>query len=262
MQLLLRIAVAPVILGISSLVSRRWGTAVGGTLAAMPIVSGSVAFFVSFELGPGFGSRTAAGTLVGVGSLGWYALAYARASRRFDWPISLALSLAVVLLVSVAVVVFASVPGFVALAYALASLSIASRLLPAAEPSPPQTPPRWDIPARMATATFLVVAITGVAESLGPQLSGLLAAFPLLFSTLLVFTHRHEGAERARGLLRGFLAGLVATSMFLEVIADCIVPLGIAPAFVLALLVWLVCQVTAIAWMHVRHSRWMAVPSD
>jgi hypothetical protein len=234
LPLLFKLVSVPLLLAATSLVGRRWGTAVGGALAAVPIVAGSIAFFVTLDNGPEFGSRTAAATLVGVCSLAWYSLAYAHGSRRFGWPACLVFAYAAVAVASLGVIPLADAPGFLVFAIAVATLAVAYRLLPPARPSPRQAPPAWDIPARMVTGAVLVVALTGLAQSLGPQLSGLLAAFPLVFTVLLVFTHRHEGAERARGLLRGFVAGLVATSLFLEVVADGLAPLGLGPTFVLA----------------------------
>lgn len=74
----------------------------------------------------------------------------------------------------------------------------------------------------------------------------------MITSVLLVFTHRHEGAERARGILRGFVAGLVATSIFMEIVADGLMPLGIGPAFALAIAALLGYQAIAIQWIHRR----------
>jgi hypothetical protein len=96
----------------------------------------------------------------------------------------------------------------------------------------------------------LVVTLTALAQPLGPQLSGLLAAVPMLSSVLLVFTHRHEGAERARGILRGFVTGLVATTLFLEIVADGAVPLGVVPAFAAATAACLAYQAAAIWWIR------------
>jgi len=245
--LIFKLIFAPLMLLTTSLVGRRWGSSVGGSLAALPVVSGSICFFVSLDQGAAFGSRTAVATLVGMGSLGWFSLAYAHASRRFAWPVCLVIAYGVVSAASLAIIPFANAPGFIALAFTVAMLALASRLMPPAAPSPPLKPPRWDIPARMATATALVVGLTALAQSLGPQLSGLLAAFPMLFTVLLVFTHRHEGAERARGVLRGFVAGLVATSLFMEAVADGVVPLGVGPAFLLAIAAWIGYQVLAIS---------------
>jgi hypothetical protein len=67
---------------------------------------------------------------------------------------------------------------------------------------------------------------------------------------LVVFTHRHEGPERARDLLRGFVAGLVATSLFLGIVADGLAPLGLGPTFVLAALSFVGCQAIVIGRMQ------------
>jgi hypothetical protein len=247
--LLFKLISAPLLLATTSLVGRRWGTAVGGALAAVPIVAGSIAFFVTLENGPEFGSRTAAATLVGVCSLAWYSLAYARSSGRFGWPVCLVFAYAAVAVASLAVIPLANAPGFLVFAIAVAALAVAYRLMSPVMPGPRQSPPVWDIPARMVTGAVLVVALTGLAQSLGPQLSGLLAAFPIVFTVLLVFTHRHEGAERARGLLRGFVVGLVATSLFLEVVADGLGPLGLGSTFVLAVSAFVAYQAVVISRM-------------
>jgi hypothetical protein len=256
---LFKLVFAPLILATTSLVGRRWGASVGGALAAAPVVAGSITFFVSLDQGTAFGSRTAVATLIGAGSLAWFSLAYAHLSRRFGWPVCLAGAYGVfagaygvVAVVSIAIVPPADAPGLVAFGLALLALAVGSRLMPPAQGGPRQTPPAWDIPARMATAAAIVVVVTALAQSLGPLLSGLLAALPMITSVLLVFTHRHEGAERARGILRGFVAGLVATSIFLEIVADGLIPLGIGPAFALAIAAFLGYQAIAIRWIHRR----------
>lgn len=247
--LLFKLIFAPVMLATTALVGRRWGAAVAGALAALPVSAGSIVFFVSLEQGAPFGSRTAVATLVGIGSLAWFSLGYAHLSRKFGWPVCLVLAYLIIAVASVAVIPFAKAPGFLVLGFVLLTLGVASRLMPPAQPSPPLTPPAWDIPARMLTGAVVVMALTALAPALGPQLSGLLAAVPMLSSVLLVFTHRHEGGERARGVLRGFVAGLVGTSLFLEIVADGVVPLGIGPAFGLASAACLGYGALAIRWI-------------
>jgi hypothetical protein len=250
LPLVFKLVSAPLLLGLTTLVGRRWGSAIGGALAAMPVVSGSIAFFVTLENGPDFGCRTAVATLVGLCSLGWYSLVYARASLRFGWPACLVLAYAIVAVASLLVVPLADAPGVVVFAIATVELWLVYRWLPPVGAPAAQTPPPWDIPVRMIVGTLLVVILTGVAQSAGPQLSGLLAAFPMVFTVLLVFTHRHEGADRARGLLRGFVAGLVATSLFLEVVADGLRPLGLGATFALAIAAFVGYQVIVIGRMR------------
>src|SRR5437588_10555263 len=59
------------------------------------------------------------------------------------------------------------------------------------------TPPSWDTPLRMLVATAFVLGLTGAAAILGPQLSGLLAPFPMFTTILAVFTHHFQGANVA-----------------------------------------------------------------
>jgi hypothetical protein len=186
---------------------------------------------------------------VGIGSLAWFSLGYAHLSRRFAWPACIAAGYVIVAVASVAVIPLAAAPGLAVFCYVLASLAVASRLMPPAVAGPRVEPPAWDIPTRMITGAILVVGLTAIAGPIGPQVSGLLAAVPMLSSVLLVFTHRHEGAERARGILRGFVAGLVATALFLEIVADGVGPLGIGPAFGIAVVVCLGYQLFAIRWV-------------
>ena len=48
---------------------RRWGPAVGGWLAGLPLTSGPVSLILALEQGPEFTARAALGTLFGLISL-------------------------------------------------------------------------------------------------------------------------------------------------------------------------------------------------
>lgn len=250
LPLLLKLFVTPTLLAAATIVGRRWGANVGGVLAALPIVTGSVSFFVAVEQGPAFASRTADAALVGLAGTAWFGLAYARTCRRSGWLLSLVAGYAAFLAASLAVVPLGGLPGWAAFGYVALTLVILLRLMPAAQIEERPAPPRWDMPARMITAAVLIVAITGVAEQLGPQVSGLLAALPVLFAVLIAFTHRHEGPEHALGILRGFTAGLVSTALFLAIVVDAIGPIGIAPTFALAAGACLAIQAVAMRLMH------------
>ncbi|HET7342380.1 MAG TPA: hypothetical protein VFL90_13040, partial [Methylomirabilota bacterium] len=93
--------------------------------------------------------------------------------------------------------------------------------------------PRWDLPARMAITTALVVGITGAAGALGPRLSGLLATFPVYASILAIFAHR-AGAAPAVQVLRGLLLGLFAFAVFFVVLGATLQRVGVAAGFALA----------------------------
>jgi hypothetical protein len=67
----------------------------------------------------------------------------------------------------------------------------------------------------------MVVALTALSSSLGSELSGLLAPFPIITSVLAAFTHAQRGAGEAVVLLRGMLGGffVYATLVFLFALA-------------------------------------------
>lgn len=253
LPLLIKLIATPLLMATTTLVGRRWGASVGGVLAALPVVTGSVSLVVAVEHGPAFAARTASAALVGLAAVAWFCLAYAHASGRLGWPRSLLAGYLAFGLGSLAIVPLGGLSGAVCLAFVTATLVVVLRLMPAASPGPRPTVPGWDIPARMATATVLVVGITALAGRLGPAWSGLLAAFPVLFAVLLVFTDRNEGRQRALGVLRGFLTGLVATSLFLAIVADGIAPLGTGVAFGTAAAVCLAYQAAAMTF-HRRRS--------
>jgi hypothetical protein len=104
-------------------------------------------------------------------------------------------------------------------------------------PSSVREHPAWDLPARIAVGTALVVGLTTLAPRLGPVASGIVATFPAYVSVLAVFEHLRGGRAAGLGTLRGLLVGLFGTVAFHVVIRAAVVPLGIAVAFPLAIVV-------------------------
>ena len=66
---------------------------------------------------------------------------------------------------------------------------------------------------RGIAAAVMVVAITELSSSLGSQLSGLIAPFPVITSVLAAFTHAQRGAGEATVLLRGMLGGFLVYAL-------------------------------------------------
>jgi hypothetical protein len=119
-------------------------------------------------------------------------------------------------------------------------------------PRPAQRP-RWDIPARIVVTTTVVLLLTGLATTLGPSLTGLLATYPLYGAILSGFAHHLEGPGPAVRVLRGLLLGLFAFAGFFFVLALLIERAGIAQAFAAAIAAALVLQAGAL-WAMRRDS--------
>jgi hypothetical protein len=230
--LALKLILTPALIGAASLASRQWGPAVGGWLVGLPITSAPVAFFLALEHGAPFAARAAAGTMAGTISQAAFSVAYGRLARRGGWGVALAggclaFAAATVALAAVAVPL---VPLFLGVVGALAVGLWAMPRDVAAAPAARRLP-AWDIPARMAVATALVLLLTGLAPVLGARLTGLLTPFPLYAGTLAVFAHRLEGPGSAGRVLSGLLVGLLAFATFFLVLAGTLERVGLAASF-------------------------------
>jgi hypothetical protein len=102
----------------------------------------------------------------------------------------------------------------------------------------------------MCAAAALVLVLTGLAETLGASLSGLLNAFPVLTTIVAAFTHAQRGRTATLAFLDGYLQSAVGFSLFCAVMAVALTRLGLVRAIALALAVQLASN--ACLWVLVR----------
>jgi hypothetical protein len=236
MLLALKLFLAPVLIGLVSIAGRRWGPAVGGWLVSLPLTSAPVILFLAIDQGTAFASGAAQNTLLGIMSVASFCLVYCWFSFRFGWPMSMLAGWGVFFALTFLLkdILLPLVLSFVVV---IAYLALVLILMPDSQSKEITiNPPPWDTPLRMFVATAFVLGLTGAAAILGPQLSGLLAPFPMFTTILAVFTHHFQGANVARRLLRGVVAGSFTFVTFFLVISLLVNRWGIAVAFGLALL--------------------------
>src|SRR3954470_15441069 len=87
---MLKLVVAPALVGAATLAGRRWGERVGGVVSAFPAIVGPVLLVAALQHGTAFGGRAASGTLLGLVALSGFAVAYGRFARHTGWRVSLA----------------------------------------------------------------------------------------------------------------------------------------------------------------------------
>jgi hypothetical protein len=217
--LALKLSLTPLLILAASLAGRRWGETIGGWLVGLPLTSGPVAFFLALDQGPGFAQQAAAGSLAGTAAQACFGLGYFLTAERADWPIAFCVGTGAYAIAATSLQALA-LPHLALFLVALSALTLALRAMP---PQPIRRVvailPIWDLPARMAVATTLVVAVTAGASTLGPRLSGLLATFPIFATVLTVFAHQVQGAAAARQVLRGLLMGLYGFAAFFAVLS-------------------------------------------
>jgi hypothetical protein len=258
--LAVKLLLAPSFVVGASLVARRYGPRVGGLIAGLPVVAGPILLAYALEHGRAFAASAAAGTLLGLVSLIGFVVVYARLSSRLFWAASM---LAGWLAFALGTLVFSSLSLPLGVALGLAALALLVGL--AALPHPGEQraahpdPPAWDLPVRAACALALVLGLTAVAGWLGPQLSGLLAPFPIIATVLATFTHAQRGTDELRRLLRGLVGGFGAFALFCFALAVSLRHLDTGAAFALATAVALLTQAVVLAFA--RERRPAAVPT-
>ena len=220
MLLLLKLTLVPLLIAGVTLVSRRWGTQIGGVITSTPVVAGPTLSFYAVEQGHAFAATAAQGTLLGVFGLAAFCVAYGWIARRSPWHISLLVG-SVAFFAVTPILYRIQAPLVVELLSGSAVLLAARQILPLPDHPPPKPNiPLWeDLPVRMVAAAIVVLVLTSFAQWLGPTLSGVLAAFPVAAAILAGFTHAQRGPEAVLQYLRGLLPGLCSFALFCFLLA-------------------------------------------
>ncbi len=203
--LLAKIILMPPLIAGVTLAVRKWGEGLGGWIGGFPWVAGPISFFIALEHGAVFAASTITSALLGSVGTMLFALLYATLSSRMSWLPTTLLSYGaffVVALLSLGRDI--SLPAAVGLN--LVVLTLVLYFFPKPKTKADfRKQPSWDIPLRMLVATFFVVMLTQAADYLGPTWSGILTPFPIMTSTLAVFTHSQQGSDAAIRILYGLL---------------------------------------------------------
>jgi len=243
-----KLVLTPTIVVLATAAGRRYGRLASGWLIGLPLTSGPIAAFFAVEHGTRFAARGAVGSLGGAIAEVAFCVGYAAVARRARWPAAVAAGSACFAAVAVlleALPLDASAVVVVPLGTTAAlSLVAGLALVPHAArgTAPERLPSRWDVPARAVTATAFLLALTALATTFGPRLSGLLAVYPLYTVVLAAFAQRLEGPTGAILVLRGLLLGLFSFVCFYSTLALTLVEAGTATAFVLSFAVALAVQ--------------------
>jgi len=241
--LVMKLILAPLIIGSASFAGRKWGSAVSGWLIGLPLTSGPVIFFLSFNHDNAFLIFSILGTLSGGFSLVAFCLTYAWLATRFRWPIAVIGSMlafgAVILLMQNMVI-----PLWPLFFLIILTIFLGMRCMPKHTEVrfEEAKPGRWDIPTRILIGTGFILLLTEIAPLIGPRLTGLLSTIPLYTAILTAFAHRLQGSMGAINVLRGLLFGMFAFAGFFFTLCILIEYVGVGLAFIVGIVITLLIQ--------------------
>jgi hypothetical protein len=217
--LLIKLLLTPLLMFAVSWAARRWGPGIGGLLAGLPLTSGPISIYLCAEQGPGFAASAAANSILSLTPVALFSVVYGRLSNSRRMP-TCAVGGFGAFLLSLYCLQKSSFSFWPAWITGFLAISIGLILTPNRMPAKFQIRyPQWDLPARIFSATAMVLIITLSASVLGSQWSGLLSPIPVLAWPLCVFVHHQQGSDGARAVLRGILEGAYGVLIFYTVVA-------------------------------------------
>ncbi len=229
--LLIKILLMPPLIAGVTLCVRKWGEGIGGWIGGFPWVAGPIAFFIALEQGPDFVVASVPSALMGSIGTFFFAIFYAISATRFRWFTATLIGYSAFFIVA-----FLSLGKEISLNFALLLCFIVLTGVLYAFPKPKKKAafkkqPYYDIPLRMFVATSFVVGVTQAVAFLGPTWSGLLTPFPIMTSTLAIFTHAQQGSDATSRILYGLLLTGYGFVLFLAGVAWLVPIMPIAWAF-------------------------------
>jgi hypothetical protein len=249
--LIAKMAVAAAVVVGCSLLAERFGPLVAAMIATLPISAGPVYVFLALEHDAAFLSESALGSMQSNLANTALSLVYVLMAQRFGTLASLsgamaawfALALGLRLVEpSFLAVVAATVLGF-------GALHRLFRPYLAARPPALVERPWYAIPLRAAGVALLAGTVTVLSSRVGPLWSGMLAAFPVVLSSMIAMLQPRIGGPAVAAVIANGALGLIGFGLALASIHLSAVALGSWPALGLGLAI---CVVWNLALMGLK----------
>ena len=240
--LALRMAVAAAFVITASIVTERSGPAIGALVATLPVSAGPSYIFLSIDHDAAFIAQSALASLPMNAATVLMCLVFVHLARHRGMLVSLAAGIAVWFVFAVLVRSFqwTLLAGIILNVAALAvCLPLVQRFR--AEKMPLITRRWFDIPLRAALVAMLVAIVVTLSNVVGPRVSGTIALFPVVFTSLILILQPRIGGPATAAVLANGQWGLIGFGASIVVLHLAVLPLGRAAGLSLAL-------ATGIAW--------------
>lgn len=236
--LLIKMAVAACFVVGATVTAERVGPVIGALVATLPVSAGPAYVFLALDHGPSFIAQSALASLALNAATAIYAAVYVLLAQRHGIHVSVPLAFLAWL---VSIVIFASIAKTTLAAVLLnvVTFPIVFYVVRHFRNVPmPSNPMRWyDFAVRAALVAILVGAVVGLSFHIGAAATGVLAAFPVVFTSIMFILHWRVGGPAAAAVLANATLGLVGFGfavLTLHLLAE---PLGSPAALMLALAV-------------------------
>jgi len=242
LALLSKMAVVAVFVVLAAVITERAGPLIGALIITLPISAGPAYVFLAIDHDAHFVAQSALASLVVNASTGAFALTYATLAQKRGVTFSLFLALGLWLAIGLLSRNEAwTVTGALVLNVILYSiyLTLGRHFLSVAKPRVNRR--GYDVPLRAAMVACLVATTVAASHYIGPALTGLIAAFPVVFTSLIIILHPRIGGPATASVVAHGLPGLLGLGVAMLVLQVSAVPFGSTIALTLGL-------ATSITW--------------
>jgi hypothetical protein len=233
-----KMAVTAAFVVLATVTAERAGALVGALVATLPIAAGPAYVFLALDHDAAFIAESALASLAVNAVTAIFALTCAAAAQTRGLALSLAAALTAWAVLAITVRSIEWTLAAVLLLNVIvipACAPIGRRFRDA--PMPLVTRRPYDVPLRAAMAAVLVAVVVGLSARVGATVTGILAVFPIVLTSLMLILQPRIGGRATAAVLANTIAGLGGFALCLLALHLAAVPLGSAAALLLALAV-------------------------
>jgi hypothetical protein len=234
----LRMAIAAAFVVTASFITERSGPVIGALIATLPISAGPSYVFLALDHDATFIAEGALASLPINAATLLLGLTYVLLAQRhgalLSWGAAVIVWLVLALLVTAAH--WSLMSGLIANLVAFAICVFVQRRYRHAK-MPPITRRWYDVPLRASLVAMLVATVVTLSSWAGPRLSGIIALFPIVFSSMMLILHPRIGGPATAAVIANSAWGLMGLGVAIAVLHVAALQFGSAIGLSLALTV-------------------------
>ena len=219
LTLVLRMAITAAFVVTASIITERSGPVIGALIATLPISAGPSYVFLALDHDAAFIAEGALASLPINAATILLGLTYVVLAQRRSAVVSCMAAVAVwIALASIIRAVHWTLAGGLivnAIAFAI-SVPLLARYRHAK--MPPVTRRWYDIPMRAALVATLVATVVTASGWVGPKISGIIALFPVVFTSMMLILHPRIGGPPTAAVLANSAWGLIGLGLAIAVL--------------------------------------------
>jgi hypothetical protein len=241
LPLLLRMAVAAFFVVTASFITERSGPVIGALIATLPISAGPTYVFLALDHDAAFIAEGALASLPTNAATLFLGLTYVLLAQRHgvltSWGAAAIVWLA---LASLARLVHWSLAAGLLINVIAFAICIAAQARYRHARMPPIARRWYDVPLRASLVAMLVATVVSLSGWAGPAISGILALFPIVFSSMMLILHPRIGGPATAAVIANSAWGLMGLGIAIAVLHVAALHLGSAAGLSLTLMVCVV----------------------